>query len=196
MHKFHFCKNEKPALTLLRHHLFPGSPNSPKVAFHLELIRVPRTILCMLINKFNKTIWSTRIDFLIIISYRKPRPGSEERDYSFLGVSTRRHICGNNYCVDRSTGGCHWCFIHAYDFSEYKYTLEKANEEDIILRFPFLEHELIKHRLPHVVYLLMIHPKTLYIDPKEIRQWKDQRRVGLMYDVDEGDLESGNNEAK
>ncbi|KAI8137590.1 hypothetical protein BJV82DRAFT_674672 [Fennellomyces sp. T-0311] len=39
--KFHFCDDEKqsPIVTLLRHHMFSGSPLNPKVAFHIELLR-------------------------------------------------------------------------------------------------------------------------------------------------------------
>ncbi|KAI8136902.1 hypothetical protein BJV82DRAFT_661688 [Fennellomyces sp. T-0311] len=39
--KFHFCDHEKqtPVATLLRHHMFPGSPSNPKIAFHIELLR-------------------------------------------------------------------------------------------------------------------------------------------------------------
>ncbi|KAI8137211.1 hypothetical protein BJV82DRAFT_583937 [Fennellomyces sp. T-0311] len=36
---FHFCKDIEPASVLLRHHLFPGSPKEPRIAFHLELLR-------------------------------------------------------------------------------------------------------------------------------------------------------------
>ncbi|KAI7850640.1 hypothetical protein BDC45DRAFT_572869 [Circinella umbellata] len=120
----------------------------------------------------------------------RPCREPEEGDYACLGVTIWRYTCGNNLCVDPSTGGRHWIYMHMYDFSSFKSVLGNTNEQDIRTQVPSLIEYLNKHGLLYVVYLLVVHPRLLDIDLEVIHQWVDQWRKGFLFDTGEGDEDS------